>query len=314
MNLQQLKYIIAVDKYKHFGKAAESCFVTQATLSGMIKKLEQELEVILFDRKSHPIITTDCGKDIIKHAKLISKQVSLLKEEVDNLKDTIRGQLELAIIPTIASSLLPVISKEVFPKYPDLHINVHELTTAEILTKLKVGDIDMGIAATPLIADDIEEFILYYERFLVYNSSPDLKNVNFVDPENIRNQKVWLLEQGHCFRDQFINLCNLKQSESYPKNFVYEGSSFDSLMNMTDAFGGLTLIPELYSDFLSSDKRKKLLDFKAPFPVREVSLISYRPYAKLRIINKLSEDIISVVTPRLSTTEIANKDLYIVDI
>jgi LysR family hydrogen peroxide-inducible transcriptional activator len=314
MNLQQLDYIIAVDTYRHFGKAAEKCFVTQATLSAMIKKLEEELGIILFDRKSHPVITTDCGKEIIEHAKRIKMQVSLLHEKVDGINNVIKGDVRLGIIPTISSSLLPIISKEVFPNYPDLNITILENTTTEIIKELKSGDLDMAIVATPLLNEDIEEFILYYERFYIYNSKTELEKVKYITPENIRSQRVWLLEDGHCFRDQFVNLCNLKQFESFPENFKYEGSSFDSLINMTDTFGGLTLIPELYVHYLSKQKRKKLLDFKTPYPVREVSLITYRPNAKLRIINILKDNIAEKLRPQLTTSNLKNSELYIVDI
>jgi LysR family hydrogen peroxide-inducible transcriptional activator len=313
MNFQQLDYIIAVDTHKHFGKAADSCYVTQATLSGMIKKLEDELGIIIFDRKSHPIITTDCGKDIIKHAKLIKMQTSLMKE-ADKLKNRISGIIQLGIIPTISSSLLPVISKKIFPKYPDLIINIHEYTTETIIEKLKTGDLDMAIVTTPLNHDEIEENILYYESFLVYNSESVLSNVQYITPETIKNQKVWLLEEGHCFREQFLNLCDLKQFSSFPTNFTFEAGSFDSLINMTDVFGGLTLIPELYAEYMSENKRKKLIAFKTPYPVREVSLVSYRKFSKLRVIESLREEITKTVLPFLRTSKMKNSEMYIVDI
>lgn len=312
MNIHQLEYIIAVDRFKSFTKAAEHCHVTQATLSAMVKKLEEELDVILFDRKQNPILTTDIGLDIIKESQLITSHSSLLKEKAKKGNTIIEGRIKIGIIPTIANSLLPKVIKKLITAYPKLHLEITEITTGNIIKQLKEGSIDAGIMATPSNNEEIEEEILYYETLLVYGEIS--KKKKYLIPEEIKDHKIWLLEEGHCLREQFINLCSLKKKDVYPNNFSFEANSFDTLLNMVDEFGGLTLIPELYYQTLSTSKKKKVSFFNSPVPVREVSMVYYRPYAKKRIISALADVIKRVITKTLISNNYKNKELTIVDI
>lgn len=286
MNIQQLEYIIAVDRFKSFTLAADYCHVTQATLSAMIKKLEEELEVIIFDRKCNPILTTDIGMQILKQANAIIYHVQLLKDTVQQESEIIEGNLKMGIIPTIANGLLPKIIKPLLQKYPKLHIEIVEITTHQIIKQLKEGSIDLGIMATPIKNEEMESEVLYYEPLLVYGEIS--KKKKYILPTEIKNHKIWLLEEGHCLRDQFINLCSLRKKIAMPSNLTFEANSFDTLLNMVDEFGGLTLIPELYFQSLSPDRKKKVSLFNTPVPVREVSLMHFRPYAKKNIINAVT--------------------------
>jgi LysR family hydrogen peroxide-inducible transcriptional activator len=309
MNLQQLEYIIAVDQFKNFSRAAEYCHVTQATLSAMVKKLEEELEIIIFDRKGNPIVTTDSGHIILDEARKVLLHSQLMRDKAKAIQGKIGGRVKLGIIPTIAGSLLPKIIRHLLLAHPDLKIEIMELTTHNIIKQLKEGQLDAGILATPLNIEEIEENILYYEALMVYGNFSEEKQ--FLMPEEIRENKIWLLEEGHCLREQFINLCHLKKKDNLPKNLKFEAGSFETLLSMVDEFDGLTLIPELYYQTLSDEKKQKVRQFKAPIPVREVSLVYFRPFAKQRIIKTLTEEISKIVSADLISNGYKKSELVI---
>ncbi len=312
MNLQQLEYIVAVDQFRNFSRAAEYCNITQATLSAMVKKLEDEIGIILFDRKNSPVITTDSGILIIEEAKKALLHVELLKDKAKDIQGKVSGLFKLGVIPTIAGSLLPKIIKIFIEKYPDLKIEIHEVTTQNILKQLKEGQLDAGILATPLQEVDIEENVLYYEALLVYGNFD--KENEYLMPEEIKENRIWLLEEGHCLRDQFVNICHLKKKDTFPDNLKFEAGSFETLLNMVDEFDGLTLIPELYFNSLSEEKKRKVRNFKVPIPVREVSMVFYRPFAKQRIIDTLSKEISDFISPLLMSKNYKNSELSIAKI
>ncbi|WP_339919118.1 LysR substrate-binding domain-containing protein [uncultured Flavobacterium sp.] len=312
MNIQQLEYIIAVDRLKNFTKAAEYCNVTQATLSTMVKKLEEELEIIIFDRKKNPTETTEIGLETVENAKKVVLNAQLLKENAKKVNGKIEGRIRIGIIPTIANSLLPKIIKPILANYPDLKLEISELTTNSITKQLKEGQLDMGIVATPLHEPEIEDIILFYETLMVYGDIDPVQN--YILPDEIRNHKIWLLEEGHCLREQFIKLCSLKKKEKMIGNLKLEASSFDTLLNMIDVFGGLTLIPELYYNTLSLERKKQVSFFNAPIPVREMSIIYHRPYAKIRTIEALAKVIQSTINENLISNKYKKSELAITQI
>lgn len=310
MNIQQLEYIIAVDQFKSFSKAADYCNITQATLSTMVKKIEQELDVVIFDRKSNQVFTTDNGLEIIKIAKKSLGHINQLKDIAQNKNKTLEGKVKIGIIPTVAGSLLPIILRSLIEKYPNLYFEIIEITTASIIKSLKTGDIDIGIISTPSNEDGIEEEILYYESLMIYGDDHGDKKYKLTD--NIQNEKVWLLESGNCLRDQFLKLCSLKKNGAMPKNLNFEANSFETLLSMVDEFGGLTLIPELYYKTLSQEKMKKVSFFESPIPVREISIVYYRPFSKQRIIFTLSNEIRELMKDKLISSHYKNNELVIV--
>jgi LysR family hydrogen peroxide-inducible transcriptional activator len=312
MNLQQLEYILALDKFKNFSKAAESCFITQATLSTMVKKLEEELDIVIFDRKTNPIITTDCGREIVDEAQKVLFHSRRLKQLASELKDIIEGELKIGIIPTIASNLLHRIIPVILAKYPDLELNIQEITTNDIVAKLKTGEIDVGIVSTPLSLVEIEEDVLYYEKLMVYGTVKQ-NNTKFIDPKDIADEKIWLLEKGNCLTDQIINVCSLN-TKKINSNLKFYPSSFESLLNIVDNLEGLTLIPELYFLDLSKERAANINDFNAPYPVREISIVFHRPYAKLRLIKAVSEEIKAIILPILQTSKLKNNEMKIAKI
>jgi len=312
MNIQQLEYIIAVDSLKSFSLAAQHCHITQATLSTMIKKIEEELDIILFDRKQQPIITTDIGQEIVLQAKKAIFEIERLKEISKKGMHKIEGKLKIGIIPTIANALLPKVLASLLSSFPEVHFEFVEITTSNILFQLKQGNIDMGILATPLETEDIEESVLYYETLMVYGQKNDDKK--YLIPEDIKANKIWMLEEGHCLRNQIINYCSLRKKDLMPNNLKFEANSFETLLNLVDSFGGLTLIPELYYQQLSDERKAKTSFFAPPYPVREVSLVYYRPFAKQRIIKAIGDKIKEVINPLLEWKKMKKSELEIVKI
>jgi LysR family hydrogen peroxide-inducible transcriptional activator len=309
MNLQQLEYIVALDQYKSFSKAADACFITQATLSTMVKKLEEELDMVIFDRKTAPILTTECGKAIVAEAKKLLFHGAHIKHLATEVKGKIEGELKIGVIPTVAGNLLHRILPKLLDKYPKLKLIIQEITTANIVSKLKNGELDVGIVSTPINQLHLEEKILYYEKLLVYGQ---LKNTTsqYIKPQDIVDEKVWLLEEGNCLSDQVINLCALNPKK-LNSNLQFNPNSFDTLINIVDSFNGLTLIPELYYADLSEEKKAKVSEFNSPYPVREISLIFHRPYAKLRLVDVLEREIKQAIVPILQTSKLKNTELII---
>lgn len=284
MNFQQLEYIIEVERSRHFAEAAKKCFVTQPTLSMMIKKLEQELGVMIFDRKQKPISPTPQGKKIIEQAKIILKQKNLLLETVQQEKKSIIGDLRLGIIPTIAPYLIPLFIKSFTTKYPSVNIIAEEINTSSIIDKLKNGHLDIGILATPLEEDNIEEIPIFYEEFFLYGAT-DFKK-EFILPEDINLNQLLLLEEGHCLRSQVLNLCHLK--EKLKSNFSYKSGSLETLKRLVEKNQGITILPELATKGID---KKRIIQFKQPRPVREVSLVVHKSYIKKKMLDTLFEEI-----------------------
>lgn len=290
MNFQQLEYIIAVNTHKHFARAAEKCFVTQPTLSMMIHKLEDELGVKIFDRSQQPVLTTKDGEEIIKRAKAVIGQAEHLKHYVNELKGEISGELRLGIIPTLAPYLLPLFLKSFHEQNPSLKIFVKEMVTDEIILKLRSGELDMGLLATPVNESQLEEHPLFYEEFFVYASSGEkLPKKKYLLPKQIDINHLWLLEEGHCLRNQVFNLCELKKKEKETLN--YEAGSIETLINLVDYNGGITIIPRLAELNLRPIQKKSIREFANPKPVREISLVVTRNFPRKKILEQLKEQI-----------------------
>lgn len=309
MNIQQLEYAVALDRYKNFSKAAEACFITQATLSTMIKKMEEELSLVIFDRKTNPVITTECGREIVEEAKKALLHIQKMKNKAAENKGRIEGEINLGIIPTIAGNLLHRFIPDILSKYPLLKLNIQENTTHHIIQKLRNGELDAGIVSTPLNEKDLEEKILYYEKLMVYGADGK-KTKKFKNPKDIPKDNIWLLEQDNCLTDQIINFCSLNSKEMNA-NLNFQPNSFESLLNIVDQMKGLTLIPELYFNDLCQVRKQKVRDFMKPYPVREISIVYYRPYAKFRLIEALSANIKENINHLLQTSKLKNSDMLI---
>lgn len=292
ITLTQLEYVVAVDTHRHFGKAAEQCFVTQPTLSMQIKKLEEELEVIIFDRSMQPLIPTDVGQRIIEQARAVLTQAEELKNIIKDHKNQVSGVLRLGIIPTLAPYLLPRFIGRYKRAYPNILIRVEELTTQNIINLLHKDLLDAGILITPLREEKIIEKPVFYEEMMVY-AHPDhpLHRKETITPADLSAHDIWLLSDGHCFRNQVVNLCSYLSGAGGQLPFQFEAGSLETIMKIIEREGGITLIPELAGYDLKETDKKNVLRFSHTKPLREVSLVYSRHFAKHRLINLLEKEV-----------------------
>ena len=304
ISLVQLEYIISVDTYRHFSIAAEKCFVTQPTLSMQVKKMEEELGVILFDRTKQPVMTTDIGIRVIGQARVILHESAKITDIIQDHFSTVSGELKIGIIPSLAPYLLPLFIGSLAKNYPGLKIQVKELITDKVVDELKMGLIDVGIIVTPLKEEGILEKPLFYEGIKIYTNSQHLfiKQME-IDLNEIDAPDIWLLSQGHCFRHQVVNLCSYQTEGLQKLPFKYESESIETIKKIVDREGGLTLLPELSLDDLSETRKRQVKSFKGINPLREVSLVYVRNYAKKQILKVLEAEVkISVPKKMLDKT------------
>jgi LysR family transcriptional regulator, hydrogen peroxide-inducible genes activator len=294
MTLIQLEYIVALDTCRHFVLASEKCFVTQPTLSMQIQKLEEELGVKIFDRTKQPVIPTEIGTRIIAQARIVLKEAGLIREMISEQKDTMTGEIRIGVIPTIAPYLLPPLFKTIREKYPQVKLMVKELITEDLIYELKNNRLDCGIVATPLKDVSIKEDVLFYEELFVYVSRRNrLFDKKYVIPAEINPDQLWLLEEGHCFRSQILNLCELQKHTGL--NFKYETGNIETLKRMVDKTDGITILPELAVMEFAKPQLKFVKKLKEPSPAREVSLVTHRDHLKTKLIQLLKEEVLSIV-------------------
>ncbi len=295
MTITQLKYVLAVAEHQNFTKAAEKTFVTQPTLSMQIQKLEDELEIQIFDRSKKPIELTGVGKKIVEQARNIVNESERMQDVVDQEKGFIGGTFKLGIIPTVMPTLLPMFLKNFSNRYPKVQLKIEELNTEEIIAKINEGYLDAAIAATPLGQEKIKERVLYYEPFVGYiTESHRLASKEKLEVSDLDIDDILLLEDGHCFRDGIINLCKTSKKSTSDK-FLLESGSFETLIKLSNEGLGMTLLPYLHTLDIASKQQKNIKYFKEPSPAREVSLIYSKSELKLQIINALYDVISGVI-------------------
>ena len=296
ITLTQLEYIVAIDEYRHFATAAEKCFVTQPTLSMQIKKLEDELGVIIFDRSRQPVVPTDLGAKLIEQARMTLSATQRIKEIIQEEQQEVEGTLKIGIIPTLAPYLLPVFIGPYIRKYPAVKVEVEELVSEEIIRRLKRDMLDVGLFVTPYHDEKIVERPVFYEEMLVYaHPDSELLKKKEVGHEDIVTSDIWMLGNGHCFRIQVVNLCEMSASQHKNLPFEFESNSLETLMRIVDVEGGFTLIPELALQYMSPEKKKQVRSIANTKPLREVSVIYSRHFTKQRLITLLCDEIKSVV-------------------
>jgi len=298
MNIQQLTYILAIDRFRHFARAADHCHVTQPTLSTMVNRFEDELGVKVFDRSRSPVMPTETGKRIIAQARRVLEEVDHLQRLAGEMSEQVEGELRLGVIPTVAPYLLPLFLQDMLISYPRLRITINELTTSEIVNQLKSNTIDAGILATPLGQDAIREIPLYNEPFVVYYSKqlPPVSE-KYIQPKELNVDQLWLLEEGHCLRSQISELCELKRQKRPNGNLIYEAGSIDSLKRLVDANKGITVLPCMAVEEFSDSEKLFVQHFRDPVPARQISIVTYRHHLKERIVDALKEEIQKKVPP-----------------
>lgn len=300
MTLVQLEYIIAVDTYKSFVLAAKKSFVTQPTLSTQIQKLETSLGVKIFDRSQQPIVPTKIGKQIIQQARVIVTESKKVQEIISNVKEDVGGELRIGVIPTVAPYLLPKVLGSMMVKYPKLHLQIWEFTTNKIISQLKNGLLDCGILATPIQEETLLTHPLYYESFVAYlNKESSLGTKKTVNANDLLSEKLWLLNEGHCMRNQVLNLCQRRNLLDPNHLLEYNTGSIETLKRMVDINGGATILPQLSIYEFSETELDRVRFFKSPEPSREISLITSRNFIKEKAINLLKQEIIDSIPQHL---------------
>lgn len=290
--LVQLEYITALDTYRHFATAAEKCFVTQPTLSMQIKKMEEYLGIMIFDRSKQPVVPTDIGSIIINQAREILKESQKIPQMISLFQNEIEGELKIGVIPTLAPYLLPFFISDFRKKYPKVQIKIKELLTEEIIKYLEKDLLDVGLLVTPLNNEHILERPLFYEEIKVYtNTNHPLATEENVSIDKISSPEIWLLKEGHCFHNQVVNICDFQDKNGHHLPFDYQSNSLETLKKLVDLEGGFTLLPELAAQDLPIEQHnqlKKITDFT---PLREISLVYARNFVKPVLIEKLFQNI-----------------------
>ncbi len=297
MTLTQLNYILAVDRCRNFAQAAKECFVTQPTLSMQIQKLEDYLQIIIFDRSKTPVEPTPMGKRVLEYARKIMHGAHELEELSKSLRGEIAGEFILAVIPTLAPSILPLFVQNFVNEYPNVELKIYEYQTDEIIKLLKEGKVDGGLLAAPLEVKEISEEHLFYEPFKIFLSpSHELLKKKSLDEKDLDIREAWLLKEGHCLRSQALQLCQYKKV-SENKHLYFEAGSLETLVNMVKASKGFTILPYLTAMNLSGVDQKLLKDFKNHVPVRDVCFVT-GPHSMKKSIEKALVKVIGKNLPK----------------
>jgi LysR family hydrogen peroxide-inducible transcriptional activator len=290
MTLQQLEYILAVNQFRHFAKAAEYCRVTQPTLSAMIQKLEEELDTRIFDRSQQPVCPTPVGIHIIEQAQNILVQANRIKNIIEEEKHSLTGTFKLGILPTVAPYLLPRFFPQLMKKYPDLDIRVVEMKTNDIKKALQTGEIDAGIVASLAGMEELQQTPLFYEQFFAYVSREDaLFNNEVIRTSDLNGEQLWLLDEGHCFRDQLVRFCQMKSARA--SQLAYHLGSMETFMRMVESGKGVTFIPELAVLQLSDAQKELVRSFAIPCPTRQVVLLTNKNFIRHTLLEVLVKEI-----------------------
>jgi len=290
--LTQLEYLVAVDKYRHFGKAAQACHVSQPTLSMQLHKMEEEYGVTFFDRSKQPILPNPEAADLIEQAKTVLREYEKLKHLSVDQGGEPSGEFRLGVIPTVAPYLLPKFVGIFADRYAKVNLSIREMTTSQIIEALDRDEIDAGILATPLNVIALDERPLYYEPFWVYTSpTHPIAKMKSVSEDDLTANGIWLLSEGHCLRNQVVKLCSARKTSAVFKNVSFESGSIETIIQLVEQGYGYTLLPALATERLIQDKHPGLKEIKSPIPTREISLVYRRTQYKQTILKKLNETI-----------------------
>lgn len=306
MTLQQLEYVLAVDTHRHFAKAAEHCNVTQPTLSMMLQKLEDELGLRLFDRNVQPVRPTPSGRKVIEQARKVIYQASLVKDIVNEEEQSVKGVFRLAVLPTIAPYLVPRFFLQLTEKHKDLDVHILEMKTTPTLSALLGGDIDAAIIASRPVEAELQGDVLYYEQFFAYISRHEkiFKN-ELIRSADVSGERLWLLDEGHCFRDQLMRFCQMEEVKL--RQGAYKLGSMETFMRMVESGNGITFIPELAVCQLSAEQKELVRPFAIPKPTREIVFVTRKDFIRHTIAQMLMESIRESVPKEMRTLQAYQK-------
>jgi len=302
MTITQLKYTLAVAEYGNFTTASEKCFVTQPTLSMQVQKLEEELGVTIFNRSTKPLQVTNVGEKVLFQARKIVEESSRMNDVISEEKGIIGGTLKVGIIPTVSSTLLPLFLNIFIKKHKNVELKIEEYNTDILSKKLEDNTIDCAIAATPLNNSKIIERPIYYEPFVAYVPEHHFLSGNkSLGLDDLSNSDLLILQDGHCFRNQVLNLCSI---DDINKQYELKSGSFETLINLSNNGPWMTIIPYLHSNNLSSNNIQNIIPFEDPAPAREISMIYSKSQLKLPVINALMDTISSVIRGQIKYNDI----------
>ncbi len=300
ISISQIKYVLELAETGSFSKAAEHCFVTQSTLSTMIRKLEDKMDLKLFDRSKKPIRVTDEGQVLIGQLKVIYNEYGKLEELLQQTKEEFYGTLNIGIIPTVAPFLLPLFLEGLIEKYPQVNFGIHEITTNEIVARIKTRTLDIGILSLPVSEKDLVQKGLYLEDFLIYDASKQSVSKKTYQINDIDINRLWLLEESHCLTSQIEKICHLKRKSRISGNLIYNSGSILSLLELVNMNKGITLLPRLATLKKNLIDKRFIHDIQKPIPVREIGLITHANFAKKRLLHLLEEEIVQAIKPILN--------------
>ena len=296
MNLQQLRYVVAVNRFRNFAKAAESCNVSQPTLSAMLQKLEEELDIRIFERSNKSVTPTTTGEKIIRQAETALLEIDRIGEIVLEGKGQIGGKFALSVGPTIAPYILPKFIKKYRESFPSVELSIQELKVNFMLDALLRGELDAGIAISENAREGILEIPLYTEKFLVYLAESCWRKLPVFKPDNLEHENMWIMKDAQCLRDSAFSFCKSRQKG----NHIYEAGSITTLVHIVDENGGFTIIPEMHLPFLSDKQRENVRPIEGDYlSQRRVSLYIKEDYIRQRMLNTVTDTLKKFIPERM---------------
>lgn len=282
MNLQQLKYIMAIDRFRNFAKAADACNISQPTLSAMLMKLEEELDVRIFERSNKMVTITAVGEKILRQAQTVVMETDRITEIVREEKGALSDAFSLSVGPTIAPYLLPKFIKYYRENYPSVTLSISEMKANFMLDALLRGELDAGIAIADNVRPGILEIPLYSERFYVYLAESCWRKLPVFKPENLEHENMWIMKEAQCLRDSAFSFCKVRSKGRH----IYEAGSIETLIRIVDENGGYTIIPEMHLPFLTEQQRANVRKIEGDYlSLRRVSLYIKDDYVREMMLN-----------------------------
>ena len=286
MTLQQLTYVIELNRCRNFALAAEACGITQPTLSAMLAKLEDELDVRIFDRSNKKVTPTTTGAKIIVQAERAVREASRISEIVAEEKGSVSGPLRLAASPSIAPYILPEVIRQYLKSYPQVSLTVEEMRTENMLNEIANGKLDAGITISGNVRDGIFEIPLYTEKFLVYLSEDCKRDQNEFRPEDLEHENMWIVKEAQCLRESAFSFCKARAKGKQ----IYEAGNIDTLIRIVDRNGGYTIIPEMHVALLNERQRKNVRRIEGDYlSERRVSLYIKDDCIRQNMLNTITD-------------------------
>ena len=292
MTLQQLKYIVAIDKFRNFAKAADACEISQPTLSAMLAKLEDELDVRIFERNNKNVKPTVVGEKLLAQAKKVVMEAGRIEEIAAEEKNSLTGKLTLSIGTTIAPYILPQFIKKYTEAYPEVELVIREMKTPNMLAAIQSSDVDAAIAIAGNSQQGLYEIPLYTEKFFVYLSENCWRKLPVFKPENLEHEQMWIMKDAQCLRESAFSFCKARSKGKH----IYEAGSVETLVRVVDINGGFTIIPELHIPFLADSQRQNIRSIDGDFlSQRRVSLYIREDYIRERMLNSITDVLLKIL-------------------